>query len=258
MKIHHTTLIGCGGIGSQLAEPMIRLLSHHPNALPNALFVDGDEFEARNAERQHFDARLVGANKAKVARDSVVERITRANVKEYPQYLSSAVAFAGLLSKWGAWPHFKDLKTEAERTLAHSSWALVVLAVDNDQTRRFVYDGLLMVDPSIVPNVVVLDAANEYETASVAVYARSKGEDIILSPVTRYANLREPKDRAPGGGCMAEAPSTPQLLVANMAAAFGVMVQLQALLDGKQFTDDLSIKVRSMEMGRAGGWLNGG
>jgi len=74
--------------------------------------------------------------------------------------------------------------------------------------------------------------------------------------VTRYANLREPKDRAPGGGCMAEAPATPQLLVANMAAAFATMVQLQALLDGKLMTDDLKVDVRKMEMASQGGWFN--
>src|SRR5207245_3058012 len=56
-------LIGCGGIGSQLAGPLVRYLSSRPE--PALLVVvDGDAFEAGNLHRQACAVGDLGTNKA--------------------------------------------------------------------------------------------------------------------------------------------------------------------------------------------------
>ncbi|MFL5754766.1 MAG: ThiF family adenylyltransferase, partial [Chloroflexota bacterium] len=83
-------LIGCGGIGSQLLDPLCRYLAHRPEPRPLLVLVDGDAFEARNLSRQACTRRDLGTNKAealaRVARDAGVgcqaigEHVDEANV----------------------------------------------------------------------------------------------------------------------------------------------------------------------------------
>src|SRR5665811_2234398 len=57
-------LIGCGGIGSQLAGPLTRYLASRPVPQPVLVLVDGDTFEVGNLSRQACSAGDLGTNKA--------------------------------------------------------------------------------------------------------------------------------------------------------------------------------------------------
>lgn len=242
MKIGSTLIVGAGGIGSHLAEPLARLLLYHDDGEQHMTIVDGDSYEEKNSQRQMFPWDAMGRNKAAVLADRVNEAADLTNADAVEGYINSDVDAAGLMMK-----RYKGIGDSA---------LLVVLAVDNDATRRLFYDGIEQL-PKDHPDIVIIDAGNDLETATVSTSFWKERKSRLVSPVQKYENLRNPKDRVPGGGCMAQAPSTPQLMVANMSAALMVMLVVQALLDGKQFTDDVQANVRTFSVGVAGGLYGG-
>lgn len=57
------TIVGLGGVGSWLVEPVIRATISN-GSKPNVLLIDGDVYESSNANRQICHPKLVGMNKA--------------------------------------------------------------------------------------------------------------------------------------------------------------------------------------------------
>ena len=55
MKTRKIKVIGAGGIGGHLLEPLSRYLSYGEDNIEITVF-DGDQFEERNKERQRFSA----------------------------------------------------------------------------------------------------------------------------------------------------------------------------------------------------------
>ena len=249
MKIGSTLIIGAGGIGSHLAEPLARLLKFHANGKMDMTIVDGDVYEEGNLGRQMFSMGMIGHNKALVLSDRVASGIpldeTDERVVEVRDYINTDVDAAGLMLR--TMPETDDeLHLDQEKAL------LLCLCVDNDATRRLFYDGVALLPEDHSP-VVIIDMGNELETASAVASIWVGRKSLLASPVECYENLRNPKDRIPGGGCMALAPSTPQLMVANMAAALAGLLIVQALLDGAQWTDVVQANIRKFSMGVAGG-----
>lgn len=50
-KIDRVYLIGTGGIGSILVEPLCKLLTYHKNGTLDITLIDGDNFEGRFCPR---------------------------------------------------------------------------------------------------------------------------------------------------------------------------------------------------------------
>jgi Dinucleotide-utilizing enzymes involved in molybdopterin and thiamine biosynthesis family 2 len=256
MKIGSTLIIGAGGIGSHLAEPLARLLTCHANARPVMRIVDGDVYEHKNAERQMFSYRDLGKNKAEALIARVHDGLPMTDKPVFlgtheRGYVNSDEDAAGLMMR-----AIKDKgfihESVQDRFGDNGGALLVCLCVDNDATRRLFYDGIALL-PENHRDVVILDCGNDLETATVVASFWKERKSLLASPVECYENLKNPKDRIPGGGCQAQAPSTPQLMVANMAAAFSAMLLVQALLDGKGFTDVIQSNIREFSVGLAGG-----
>lgn len=47
MKFHTCLMIGCGGTGSHLVEPLTKLLMHHKNGTLKIYVADGDVYEPK-------------------------------------------------------------------------------------------------------------------------------------------------------------------------------------------------------------------
>lgn len=216
MKFDTVILVGLGGTGSHLADPLTRLLMFHPNGTSRILFVDGDDFEAGNAERQLFPAQLEGQNKAR----AIARHLGHANVMTHAGYINGD-NLLGLL--------------EQQR---NPGTVLVVTAVDNDATRKSLIEAL----HSSEHDFVVVNPGNGLTTAMLSVHGRLQDKPMGSNPLQVYSNLAEPDDSIPGR-CAEKTPGTPQLLVANATAAAMALWAVWGLLEQGKCPDEVSADV---------------
>ena len=230
MKIDALILVGCGGTGSALVEPISRLLSFHEKGCSKVILIDGDSFEEKNQVRQMFSPKFIGKNKAEALRDRI-DFIK--DVIVIPSYINGVDFQENVLGG------IKDIKKKN---------VLIVTAVDNVATRL---DLITALDASKIPNFVLIDPGNGFDQGTVETSIKQKGKWITPHPLDKRPDIRKPEDVSPGG-CAEQVPSTPQLLVANNSAANGVLLVLQALLDDLPFGEDLIFECRNFRVGNSG------
>lgn len=227
MRIGHVVLVGAGGIGGRVAEPVLRMLRHHKNGAPSMTIVDGDGFEDKNAERQIGAGGNGGRNKAETLAAMLTEEIGTdvAHVTAENVYLNDSRAG-------------RILAEAIETAKQTDGLPLVIAAVDNDATRRCLLDALVPTDalPGMDPlpplgDFVFLSPGNELHTAGLQVFGRVGDYTIGTDPRETSLGIQNPKDHIPGGTCHKALPSTPQIVAANMGAAWLTVSALQALLD---------------------------
>ena len=196
-------LIGCGGIGSQLAGPLVRYLSSRPEPRPLLVLVDGDAFEAGNLTRQACAVGDLGTNKAealaRVARSAglavqvVAEFVTRANV--------------GHVVREGD---------------------LVLLAVDNHATRA-------LVDRHVATllDATLISGGNDETDGNVQLVRRRDGWSVDGHLVEIHPEIGEAGGTGPPGddGCLAHVVERPQLLATNLMVASAMLSCLWQLLE---------------------------
>lgn len=241
MRLDQAIVVGCGGTGSHLLEPLARLLTYHPDARlderdPGLILVDGDKFEDHNAARQLGTE--PGAYKVQAALARVKGLLP--NAIEVCRYINR-VSFADLI--------LGGIAKRAEQSL------LVILSVDNHATRRDVFMAL---QESGHPNLLCLSPGNGLDLGQVHVWARVDGKDVTPCPLAldpdgnqMHPELHDPEDRIPGG-CVEEAPSTPQLIVANAMASMGCLLAVQAWLDNEPLPDEVCFNCRQFKLVPAG------
>lgn len=209
MKIRQTILIGAGGTGGWLAEPLSRLLAFHDEANPTVTVVDRDRFELTNMDRQASASE--GRNKAAALTDRMVGR---------------AVPMAAYIDGEDLQSIIADRDYEEEMTRADGV-VCIILAVDNDFTRG---DVIRAMEES-PHDYLIVNPGNEYETFMLSVQARVHGHKIGGSLRSRFSQYVDPPLDAPQHrGCKEEEPSAPQLLTANMGAAWAALSAVEAWL----------------------------
>ena len=186
-------IIGIGGIGCALLPHLARYLqaSGEPGRLT---LVDGDAFEARNADRQDF-AEL--GSKAKVKAAELARQFGNLSFRAIPEYITPDNV--GRIIRSGD---------------------VVFLGVDNHTTRRLASDHC-----QVLGDVVLISGGNDYTDGNVQVYLRRAGRD-ITSPLTRYhPEIADPKDRSPHEMSCDELSqeAAPQLLLTNLAVASAML-----------------------------------
>lgn len=196
-KTRKVKVIGSGGIGSYLIEPLARYLSHTGDIIELTV-IDGDSYEDRNRERQQFSR--VG-NKAEVTVDELRPKFPNIMFKAQPSYINK--------------DNVVSLIREKDE---------VFLCVDNHNTRNTVSKRCEELD-----DVLLISGGNDYTDGDVFIYARKDGENAKKNntPMTGLSpKIANPEDRNPGDltdaerqGCQREAQTNPQLLFANLAIA---------------------------------------
>lgn len=213
MSFTDVHLVGCGGTGSALAPQLARLCAYHEMA-SNAPFTlwDGDTFEPRNLARQVCSAQHNEQNKALVTQQLLAEQ--GLTVQATPRFVNGIL----LRGSVGACP-------------------LMVNAVDNDATRA---STLNFLDSTCESFFWVSPGNNDDSdglgriSCSVLWWGRLSGVEVGIDPRTAYDNIANPTDALPvDGGCLAHAPSAPQLITANALAASLTLLVLQNLFDGR-------------------------
>jgi hypothetical protein len=222
-------LVGLGGTGGALCEPLARLLRFHKNAgdQTELTFWDGDKHEEDNDERQ---AGQVGANKAHYWQ----ERASRGLIVNFqPRYFEEA---------------------DAQKVARDPRPGLIVLAVDNFWTRRKVLEALR---GRRAPMLVVLPG-NEATQGSCLVQAYPINPTVLIQRgadgdiLTWHPEIAKAHDGIAqnGPGCSVNQAREPQTIAANFTAAACVLWAVTNYLDGEPVAPSLSFDFRRGEVQR--------
>ena len=206
-------VIGVGGTGGHLAAPLARLVAYHPKTQnTKTIFIDGDEFEEKNATRQLVGESQIGLNKARAMVDFCsYQGLTNTECKE--DFISSAT-FIPMLRR--------------------CSSPMVVCCVDNDATRLAI---IKAIQSTCEGDFFFISPGNSDGTETVKgqtlYWGRVEGQNVGINPAEVYPNIENPQDSIPSkGSCALNAPSRPQLLSANFFCAAITLAVIQNLLDG--------------------------
>lgn len=241
-KIDRVYLIGCGGTGTLVAEPLAKLLTYHKNGTQDITLIDGDRFDTLtrinkneasleatgnniatgNITRQLFDPKYCGFNKAEATK---LRLHYMPHIKDVPEYINRDSFSEILLQDSG-----RDYTN------------LVISAVDNEATRNEIINTL----DEISINFIYLNPGNSLDTAHLSVWSKINNVYTFSNPLLRYENLRRPSDTIPGRCSVMEA-STPQLISANFAAAQLVLITVQNILDNVPVYEEVNTNIRTLK-----------
>lgn len=225
MKFKHVFLIGVGGTGSHLVGPLTQLMRFHPEGTNEITLIDGDAYENTNATRQVFDETGLGENKAR----ATAKRLALPGLKTIAQFVDRE-KFAAILAQ----------------TVTKEDSILIITAVDNHATRNAIIRAL---DEEEYQNFTLISPGNAYDRGQVVLYIKENGEAQTAHPFGKYTDLAHPEDVIPGGeGCAAQTPATPQLITANMGAAWGTLVTISNILDEKGWFEEIHFDCRKIKL----------
>jgi len=196
-------LIGCGGIGSQLAGPLVRYLSSRPEPRPLLVLVDGDAFEAGNLTRQACAVGDLGTNKAEA-----LARVAR-----------SAGLAVQVIAEFVTGANVGHVVREGD---------LVLLAVDNHPTRALVDRHV-----ATLSDATLISGGNDETDGNVQLVRRRDGWSVDAHLTEIHPEIGEAdRDGAPGvDGCLALVAEQPQLLATNLMVASAMLSCLWQLLE---------------------------
>lgn len=187
-------IIGAGGIGSYLIEPLSRYLNYLDDEV-EVTVIDGDKYEDNNRLRQRFES---FGNKAQHTIDLLKESFPRIHFRAKPEYLTE-----------------NNIITNIREN------DIVFMCVDNHATRKLVSDRCEELD-----NVTLFSGGNDFTDGNVIYFNRSNGRNVTKPPTALYNSIANPQDKNPGSlteqerlGCQREAQANPQLLFTNLAIA---------------------------------------
>jgi molybdopterin/thiamine biosynthesis adenylyltransferase len=199
-------LIGAGGTGSILFQPLSRYLSaHHRNKGDDTwvlAVIDGDELAAHNLDRQLFAPNYIDENKA---------------VALVGTYGGDAVPV----------PEFLTDENIAKRI---NDGDVVIIAADNYKVRERIERHARNLD-----NIVVINGGNEMYNGSVQLYVRKDGQDVTPRLSWMHDEILSGTEDPAALDCIARAqlPGGGQTIVANMMAATQVLNVLDQYLTGR-------------------------
>ena len=207
-KTRKIKVIGAGGIGGHLVEPLSRYLSYSEDACEITI-IDGDKFEERNKERQRFTE---CENKAEHTVAKLKEEFSKIHFRAKGEYL-----------------------TEDNIISTIREGDVIFMCVDNHATRKLVSDRCEELE-----NVTLISGGNEYTDGNVILYVRKDGQDVTKSPTALHDKIKNPQDKNPGSlteterlGCQREAQTNPQLLFTNLAVASHMLNCYYSVEQGK-------------------------
>lgn len=189
-------IIGAGGIGYHLAEPLVRFVNFKFGANARITIIDGDRVEEKNLERQH-DLAALNKNKAEILVETLRKRFKlnchlSAVAKYYTQKTKDDEQFSCL----------KDSST-------------VFVCVDNDMTRVFIEMQL-----EKLPNATMVVGGNDFATGQAQLFIREKGQNLTPKISQIAPEILQLKDEFPDEvGCDVAVVSQPQLIFVNSSVA---------------------------------------
>lgn len=223
-------LIGLGGIGTHLVEPLCRTLafSQSERAPKRVILVDGDGYEEPNRSRQKFTS---AANKAHATQEWLAPLFPEITIEAKSHFVDAMNVF--LFCREGD---------------------AVFLAVDNHATRKLLSDHL-----STLSNGLLISGGNEEYDGNIQIYARVDGKDITPPLTWQHPEIEFPKDRNPAElSCTERAQQgAPQILSVNftiaslMLNAYTLWLERGAVPYGEAYFDLRIGNVRAVKLRQA-------
>lgn len=194
MKINKVIVIGLGGTGSILIQPLARFLQSQ-KFTGKLLLIDGDTYSMSNMDRQLFNPSMINMNKAAFQAALLANYVP--GLKDQIQVLPEYISQLGI----------EELVDEN---------VVVFNCVDNNAVRKYVEDKCL-----ILNNAIHICCGNELTRGQVQISVRIGGKQVhpsIYAWVPDFANGRDDRSAM---SCeeIAMLPSGGQLIIANMMAA---------------------------------------
>lgn len=219
-------VVGAGGIGSWLCAGLVRLLEwKYPGSA--LIIVDGDNYEAKNLQRQDFSQ--IG-NKASVKALELSKQFNETSIIPVPKWV--VADDADVQSDEGT------NKVRASQLISEND--IVIAVVDNFAARKILFDAASKLD-----NIDVFTGGNDDNLfGSVYHYRRRDGKDITSHPATTHDEYQNPPDRNPGEmSCQerAEIEGGTQILATNMAVAALILGRIQKTIVSDQSPEETEI-----------------
>lgn len=207
-------VIGCGGIGYYLVEPLVRFIEHrhldYDTEGTDVYLVDPDIIETKNAERQ-FGPKTVGKNKSAALADLVAERVGPKYVALHPVGSAFSPRTVAGFRKW----FWKEGIT-------------VLVCVDNHPTRLLVQE-----EASKLKDVTVITGGNDVTDGQVQIYVKRNGKELFPRIDHVHPEMKDAPGRFPDQiSCTERVEETPQILWTNMAVALAMGCAFMAHMDG--------------------------
>lgn len=216
-------VVGLGGIGSYLVEPLARYLNYG-DGHAEITVIDGDSYEDKNRNRQQFDR---PDKKADVTAAMMQQRFTKVHFRSKSEYVTP--------------DNVISLVREGD---------VVFLCVDNHATRKIVSERCQELE-----NVTLISGGNDYTDGNVIYYRRENGKDVTKPLTELYPSIANPQDKNPGQltaaerqGCAREAETNPQLLFTNLAIASSMCNVFYAHEQGKAWFEQVYVDIVTQRM----------
>lgn len=182
-------IIGLGGVGSILVERLCRFLNYTRGVNANITLIDGDEYEAKNYERQEFST---FGNKAEVKASDLDIQFPDIEIDVFPAFVNEVTT--------------AEVIKEGD---------IVFLCVDNHKTRNIVNSYC-----KNIKNVTLISGGNELVDGNVQIYIRKDGSDVTPDIASYHPEIADPDDQLPEDlSCEQLSQSDPQLYFANLGVA---------------------------------------
>ena len=189
MRKVYIVVIGLGGVGSILIERMGRFLNYNRDMETHLLLVDGDQYEAKNFERQEFNQM---GNKAEVKASELELKFPEIRVDSYDAYIN---------------------ETNTAEVIKEGD--VVFLSVDNHKTRNIVSNYC-----KVLKDVTLISGGNELTDGNVQIYIRQGGKDLTPDLCAYHPEIANPIDQLPDEmSCEELANADPQLYFTNLGVA---------------------------------------
>ncbi len=183
-------VVGLGGIGSNLVEPLCRFIAHSQNLTRSVTLIDGKSYRDHNSSRQRTP---FFSNKSEVSQKWLAELFPNLEIEAKPTFIDEDNIF-GLL--------FED--------------DIIFLGCDNHATRKLISDYSVTLN-----NIVLISGGNELYDGNVQIYWKKDGRDITRPLTWQHPEIENPQDKNPSEmSCeeLAQKGET-QLLAVNMIVA---------------------------------------
>lgn len=200
-------VIGAGGVGGWLLTGLSKMLEYKAPG-STLVIIDGDQFEAKNLERQSFSS--IG-NKAEARAAELQVGLIDTLILPIPCWVVADDHDA-----------ITDIHDISNGYIAASNAVreddVIFAVVDNFATRKLIFEAAQKLE-----NVDVFTGGNDDALyGSVQHYSRRNGIDILEHPAFRHPEYENPQDRNPGDlSCQERAAidGGTQLIATNMAVA---------------------------------------